>query len=543
MIKRSSDYALPRPVRPSTGRRWWENGVVYQIYPRSWADSNGDGVGDIEGIRQRLDHLSWLGVDAIWLNPMTPSPNCDWGYDVSDYCDVHPDYGALPALERLVHDCNGRGIAVVLDLVPNHTSWEHPWFHASRSGDAGFRDWYVWNRGDGDGGPPNNWVSALGGGPAWTFDPVAESYYLHSFLPAQPDLNWWHEDVRLAFDDILRFWFDRGIAGFRIDVVHALIHDRDLRGNPPVTPEDHPQVQRLGQRQIHNMNRPETHEIVKRWRRIADSYDPPRVLVGETYLFELADVAAFYGEGDELHLAFNFPFIFSDFSASALAAIVAATQRAMPAGEAAAWAVSNHDVGRVMSRWCDGDVRKARCAMLLLLTLPGCAFLYYGDEIGMSDVSIAPERVRDPAGVGGRPGRDRARTPMQWSPRPGAGFTDGATETWLPLGDHLMCNVADQLPFDRSYLALTRELIGLRRAREDLQSGEYREVTVSRGLWGFRRGDATEVWLNLSDQIRRLHASGRQLLLRTGADPATPLNAPLELGPWEAAITESGREI
>ncbi len=499
-------------------------------------DSAGDGVGDLAGIRQRLDYLEWLGVDALWLNPITPSPNADWGYDVSSYCDVHPDLGSMDDLDLLIKDAADRDIAVVLDLVPNHTSDRHPWFLDARSSrSAAHRDWYVWADPAPDGGPPNNWRRALGSGPAWTFDERTGQYYMHNFLPQQPDLNWWNEEVRDAFDDILRFWFDRGVSGFRVDVVHALIHDPQLRGNPPTGPEDHPQVVRIGQRQIYNANRPEVHNILRRWRRICDGYDPPRVLVGETYLFELADVASYYGSADELHLAFNFPFIFSIFSAAELSTVVGDTMKLLPRHAAAAWAASNHDVGRVMTRWCDGDERRARCAMLLLLTLPGTAFLYYGDEIGMEDVSIPRDERVDPAGVMNwpAPGRDRCRTPMQWEAQPGGGFTAPTARPWHRLGDYDLRNVADQIVEDDSLLHLTRNLVALRRS----MSPTFVNSSVTDGvMWTYSR-PPFDIALNLGDVTHVISLDGRAPLLATDGRVTTDAGgAQLRLAPWSGAV-------
>ena len=269
---------------------------------------NGDGFGDLQGVIDRLDHLEWLGVDGIWLSPVTPSQDKDWGYDVSDYGDVHPELGDLATLDRLVSEAASRGIRVILDLVPNHTSDLHPWFVDARSSvDAEHRGWYVWRDPRPDGSPPNNWVSVFGG-PAWELDERTGQYYLHNFLVEQPDLDWWNEDVRRGFEEILRFWFDRGIAGFRIDVANGLIKDRALRDNHPATEDDPEEVRRRGQRQVHNLNRPEVHEIYRDWRRIADAFDPPRILVGETWIFDLREVARFYGEtGDELQPVLQLP--------------------------------------------------------------------------------------------------------------------------------------------------------------------------------------------------------------------------------------------
>ncbi|HJV04342.1 MAG TPA: alpha-amylase family glycosyl hydrolase, partial [Actinomycetota bacterium] len=316
---------------------WWRSGVLYQIYIRSFSDSDGDGSGDLQGVLDRLDHIEWLGVDAIWLTPASPSPDADWGYDVSDYTDVHAQLGDLTTFDRLMAEADRRGIRVVLDLVPNHTSDQHPWFRESRSSRTSrHRDWYVWRDPGPDGGPPNNWVSTFGGS-AWTLDEATGQYYLHNFLPQQPDLNWWNEEVREAFREILRFWLDRGVAGFRIDVANGLIKDASFRDNPAVTESDHPRVRSLGLRPVYNLNRPEVHEVLRDWRKLADSYDPPRLLLGETWVLEMEHLIRFYGSGaDELHLAMNFPFMFSRFGPE-LREVVEATEAALPEGAWPAW--------------------------------------------------------------------------------------------------------------------------------------------------------------------------------------------------------------
>ncbi|TML24676.1 MAG: hypothetical protein E6G28_00175 [Actinobacteria bacterium] len=298
---------------------WWRGGVLYQIYPRSFADANGDGIGDLPGIVSRLDYLEWLGIDGIWLNPIHPSPNVDWGYDVADYFGVHPDLGTLADVDRLVAEAEGRGIRVLLDLVPNHTSDRHPWFRARP-------ELYVWAN-----EIPNNWLAAFGGGSAWTLDPERGRYYLHNFAPEQPDLDWWNPEVREKFERILRFWFDRGVAGFRIDVANALVKDRELRDNPPANENDDPWSRRRGFTPLYNANRPEVHEIYREWRALADGYDPPRVLVGEAWVWDFARWAAFWGtEADELNMAFNFQLLDAPFEADALREVVERTQR--PAG-------------------------------------------------------------------------------------------------------------------------------------------------------------------------------------------------------------------
>ncbi|MGH9019061.1 MAG: alpha-amylase family glycosyl hydrolase, partial [Acidimicrobiales bacterium] len=287
--------------RVSSGPEWWRTAVLYQIYPRSFADSNDDGNGDIPGIIDHLDHLAWLGIDGIWLSPVTVSANADWGYDVADFCAVQSDLGTMADVDRLIDEAGRRDMRVLLDLVPNHTSVEHPWFVESRSSPrAGRRDWYVWADARPDGTPPNNWVSSFGG-PAWTLDPTTGQYYLHNHLADQPDLNWWNDDVRAAFDEVMGFWLGRGVAGFRIDVCNIIIKDAELRDNPPATEDDDFEAQLFGQRPVYNGNRPEVHEVLRRWRTLVDAYDEPRVLIGETPVAVEA-LTAYYGNGhDELH--------------------------------------------------------------------------------------------------------------------------------------------------------------------------------------------------------------------------------------------------
>src|SRR5947207_5360095 len=329
----------------SVARPWWQQAVLYQVYVRSFADSDGDGVGDLRGIAERLDYLDWLGVGAIWLSPVTVSPDQDWGYDVADFTDVQPAFGGMSALDELVAAASGRGIEVILDLVPNHTSDLHPWFEEARSSrDAARRDWYVWADPTPGGSPPNNWRSTFGGGPAWTLDERTGQYYLHNFLPEQPDLNWWNPEVREAFDDIYRFWFDRGVAGFRIDVAQVIIKDRELRDNLSATSNDSPHVQLYGQRAIYNMEPPEVHDVLRHWRSLANGYSPPRLLMGETYVLDIRSMGRFYGQGDPLHLAFNFSYVHVPFEATALARVVAESEAIIPAGGWPVWTVSNHDV-------------------------------------------------------------------------------------------------------------------------------------------------------------------------------------------------------
>jgi alpha-glucosidase len=523
---------------------WWQHGVIYQIYPRSFRDSNGDGVGDLAGIVERLDHLAWLGVDAIWITPIMLSPDTDWGYDVAHYTAVQPVLGDLAAFDRLVAEAEQRNIKVVLDLVPNHTSAKHPWFREARaSRTSPRRDWYVWADPKPDGSPPNNWRSSFGG-PAWTLDPVSRQHYLHNFLPSQPDLNWWNEDVREEFDRILRFWFDRGAAGFRIDVCHAIVKDRELRDNPPAEPGDHPYVTRFGQRKVYNAERPEAHDILRRWRAVAEEYDPPRLLLGETYVLDVERLRPFYGDGDELQLAFNFVFLHSPFTAEGLRSVVEASERALSGP--VAWpvvAISTHDLPRYVDRWCAGSPERARCALFLLLTLRGTPVLYYGDELGMADVPVTPEQQRDPVGRGrfdASAGRDPCRTPMPWAPGPGGGFTTPEARPWLPLSAQPGVTVEEQRSNPDSMLVLCRDLIVLRRAEPDLAGGGYEAVVAPDGLWAFRRGDRFVVVLNLSDAAGtvKLGAPGRIRIGTHRRRDDEAVAGTVDVGPWEAAVIE-----
>jgi alpha-glucosidase len=476
----------------------------------------------------RLEYLEWLGVDGIWFSPTMPSPNVDWGYDVSDYCDVHPELGTLDDLDRLVRDAGERGIRVLLDIVPNHTSDRHPWFVDSRSArGSARRDWYVWADGRGD-GPPNNWLSAFGG-IAWTFDDPTGQWYLHNFAAAQPDLDWWNDGVRAAFEDILRFWFDRGIAGFRIDVANALIKDRGLRDNPPTEPGDPEPWRRRGQRPAFSANRPEVHDVYRGWRRVADAYDPPRVLLGETWV-PLPDLARFYAN---LDLAFNEPFLFSLFGAETTAAVVAETERVLPSGSWPVWTAGNHDIVRFPTRWCEGDEARAGCVLVALLTLRGCCVLYYGDELGMEETAVPPERQLDCAD---RP-RDGCRTPMPWGDEPGAGFTEPGVEPWLPFGS-LARNVDAQRHDPASTLTLARDLIRLKREREDLRSGAYEQLHAPAGVWAYRRGDSTVVALNLGEGTASVAVTGNVLVGSRRERDGERVEGTLELGPGEAAIVD-----
>ena len=507
---------------------WWRRAVIYNAYPRSWQDSNGDGSGDIRGIVDRIDHLAWLGVQGLWLNPIFPSPNRDWGYDVTDYLDVHPDFGTIDDLDLLIAEAGRRGIALVLDIVPSHTSDEHPWFQdARRSRTSRFRDYYVWRPGRSKRDPPTNWRNYVGGS-AWTLDPRTDEYYLHNFSPHQPQLNWWNPEVATEFDRIYRFWFDRGVAGVRIDALQTLIFDRDFRDNPPPTAEDTDKELDVRQRFAFNANRPEAHGIIRRWRTLADSYEPSRLLFGETWVPTVERLAEYYGDGrDELHLAWNLPFLRAEFDAADLGQVIGRTMETLPTGAAPTWAMSTHDgEGRAATRWCSGDDAAIRCALLMLLGLPGAAILYYGDEIGMTEppaTEVNADR-RHPAEV-----RFASRAPMQWAPGAGGGFTAGTP--WLEVGTS-PTNVADQMRDPVSVLHLCRDLI---RARARIPSTRMRLVRSAPGVLAWRCGDTTAA-VNLSETAHQVPASGAIAVCTNRDRAGERIAGALTLAAMEGAI-------
>ena len=522
-------------------RLWWKHGVVYQIYPRSFMDSNGDGVGDLDGIRARLDHLAWLGIDAIWLSPIFPSPMADFGYDVSDYCAIDPVFGTLADFDWLLAEAHVRGIRVILDWVPNHTSDRHPWFIESRSSrTSAKRDWYVWRDPASDGGPPNQWVSIFGG-PAWKLDPGTGQYYLHSFLVEQPDLDWRNPEVVAAMHGTLRFWLDRGVDGFRIDVIHRIAKDPLLRDNPPSST---PGPGYGGQLHLHDENHADVHAFLRGIRAVLDEYEE-RMAVGEVYIMDPSQVAGYYGRGDELHLAFNFSFLRSPWSAADFAREISAFDALVPVEGWPDAVLSNHDVPRHATRYDDavlGDER-ARVAAMLLLTLRGTPFLYYGEEIGMRNVEVPREQMRDPLALTLHPSlsRDPERTPMHWSAEPGAGFTRG--KPWLPIGADVAKRNAATLREDRdSLLWLYRDLIELRRATPALERGSFRPISAPDGVLAWERscGDSRAiVALNFSAEARSAGLAPARVSggLRTRRGEPLPSDAAkLELAPSGGAV-------
>jgi alpha-glucosidase len=554
--------------------QWWQTGVIYQIYPRSFQDTDGDGVGDLRGITARLEYLVGLGVNAIWISPFYSSPMADFGYDVSDYTGVDRLFGTMEDFDELLAAAHVRGLRVILDFVPNHSSDKHPWFVESRSSrENAKRDWYLWRNpapsGD-DWKParervPNNWMSHFGG-PAWEWDEATGQFYLHSFLKEQPDLNWRNPEVRAAMYGAMHFWLAKGVDGFRMDVLWLLIKDAGFRNNPP-NPEYHGGLHDFAATlPVYNSNRPETHEIVAEMRALMDSYGPTmaepaeasgeratamsareaashRVLIGEIYL-PLPELVKYYGmpaqsgrtevpapETPELNganLPFNFHLILTQWKAAAIAEIVRTYERLLPAGGWPNYVLGNHDQRRLASRI---GVRQARAAAMLLLTLRGTPTMYYGDELGMEDVSISPAQVRDPAEKnepGKGRGRDPERAPMLWVNAPNAGFTSPEATPWLPIeADWATKNASVQRGDAKSMLSLYRRLLALRRQHDTLHAGAIAEVAAAGEVLRYRRvglpeGESTDfqVLLNLGAVVSTVRCAPGTVVLTTLLDGA-----------------------
>ncbi|MEZ4511161.1 MAG: alpha-amylase family glycosyl hydrolase [Chloroflexota bacterium] len=526
---------------------WWQSGVVYQIYPRSFQDTNGDGIGDLDGIIQRLDYLNdgtpnSLGIDAIWISPFYPSPMKDFGYDVADYCDVDPMFGDLATFDRLVEAAHARNIKVIIDWVPNHTSDQHPWFvEARRSRDSAKRDWYIWRDAKPDGSLPNNWGGFFGG-PAWTWDEATGQYYLHQFVPEQPELNWRNPDVKAAMFDTLRFWLDRGVDGFRMDVIGLIIKDEQLRDNPPNpnAPADLPEnaiFHRL--QQVYNMDQDEVHEVMREIRQLFDEYEA-RVAIGELW-GPLERWVKYYGEqGEGLHLPFNFRLMDeSRWEARVMQGLVDAMEGVLPPFAWPNYVLGNHDRIRLATRF--GGQAQARLAAMMLLTLRGTPTLYYGDELGLENGDIKPEQMHDPQGInlGVAFTRDVARTPMQWDASDHAGFS--SVEPWLPVSaDYATRNVAVQGAAADSMLAFYRALLWLRRGSAVLQGGSYRSLPLHEACFAYVReldGERLLVVLNFAAAPCRVAVgeNGR-FLLSTHPDRAGTTDAWLDLRPFEGVV-------
>jgi alpha-glucosidase len=498
---------------------WWQAGTIYQIYPRSFQDSNGDGIGDLAGIVGRLPYLRQLGVDAIWLSPIFPSPMADFGYDISDYIGVDPIFGTSADFDALIAAAHGHGLKIILDLVPNHTSDRHPWFVESRSSRHNpKRDWFIWHDPKPDGGPPTNWMSEFGGS-AWQYDEPTGQYYYHAFLDKQPDLNWRNPAVREAIYEVMRFWMRRGVDGFRVDVIWHLIKDEQFRDNPtnPNFKAGRPPHEAF--LSLYSTDRPETLDVVTEMRRVIDEFED-RVLIGEVYL-PVDRLVAYYGKDlSGAHLPFNFALLSAPWNAFSIRELIARYEAALPLGAWPNWVLGNHDRPRVASRV---GTAQARVAAMLLLTLRGTPTLYYGDEIGMKQVPIAPDQVQDPfeknvPGIG--VGRDGCRTPMQWGAGEHSGFTTG--EPWLPLdADYPHQNAAALATDPHSILSLYVKLIDLRKRLPELVFGGYEPVDTAGDVLAYRRvydGQVVLIALNLGGEPASLHVGAGEILLVTGLD-------------------------
>jgi alpha-glucosidase len=474
-----------RKRSPRTQFRWWQRGIIYQIYPRSFMDSDGDGVGDLRGIRSKLDYLEWLGVDAVWISPIFLSPMADFGYDISSYTEIDPLFGTMDDFDALLADAHGRDLKLLLDYVPNHTSDRHPWFIEARSSrESPKRDWYIWRDPAPDGGPPNNWRSNFGGG-AWQWEEKTGQYYYHAFLREQPDLNWRNPEVQEAMLNVLRFWLDRGVDGFRVDVMHHMLKDTEFRDNP-LNPAFKPGMSPYRELLTpYTADLPEVQEIVTKMRGVVEEYSD-RMLVGEIYL-PVERLMAYYGaSGKGAHLPFNFQLIGLPWNARDIAAAVERYEALLPSYAWPNWVLGNHDKPRIGTRV---GAAQARVAAMLLLTLRGTPTMYYGDEIGMHDVPIPPDQIKDPyeknvPGLG--LGRDPVRTPMQWKGDEGGGFTTGTP--WLPLADdYKRINVAIEREEPTSLLNLYRRLIELRRGEAALSVGEIAPLPADNDLMAYIR--------------------------------------------------------
>lgn len=526
--------------------KWWQSGVIYQIYPRSFQDSGGDGVGDLRGITARLPYVASLGVDAVWLSPIFTSPMRDFGYDVADYCGVDPLFGTLEDFDALVAEAHRLGLKVMLDYVPNHSSSDHPWFQEALTGrGSDKRDWYIWRdpapaANGGAGGPPNNWTSFFGGS-AWTLDTASGQYYLHQFLPSQPDLNWRNPAVRAAMLDALRFWLRRGVDGFRVDVMWLLAVDERFLDEPVREGWKPGQAAGGMLEHIYTQDQADNRAFIREMRGVLDEF-PDRMMVGEIYL-PVEKLLTYAGTPDAplAHLPFNFHLIQMPWDASAVRRFVDEYDAAcLRAGSWPNWVLGNHDQARFRSRVGDAQYRVAQT---LLLTLRGTPTAYYGDEIGMKNVPISPERMVDPAGLRQPdvPGecRDPERTPMQWDATPNAGFTVPDADPWLPLADdYATVNVQAQDHDPASDLNSFRALTRLRRERPELTAGPYRSLDTDHAdVFAFVReleGQRVTVLLNFGTEERDLGSvtHGETLLSSLGDQPAS--GAPLR--PNEARI-------
>jgi len=551
---------FPTMLVPASERsRWWQHAVFYEIYPRSFKDSNGDGIGDLNGITSKLDYVASLGVDAIWITPFYPSPQVDFGYDVSDFENIDPQFGTLADFDRLVAAAHKRHIRIVVDYVLNHTSDQHPFFVASRTSQTSpYRDWYIWRDGK-NSAPPNNWSSSFGP-TAWTLDPKTNQYYYHRFYAEQPDLNWHNPEVEKRMFQTVRFWLDRGVDGFRLDAVNYLFEDPHFRDNP-VLPELRPGSTTEHLQQLkYNRDLPELHEVMMRLRTFTDHYDPNRVLIGEAYVPQWEVLMQYYGpKNNELQLPFNFFLVMgkvrTSLDATAFRSVINDSEKALQ-GRWTTYVLSNHDIPRAFDRYGDGRNNDTIAKLLatMLLTLRGSPFLYYGEEIGM--VTTEPktiEEVRDPVGKRYWPankGRDGERTPMQWDQTRHAGFTTG--EPWLKVpASASERNVAAAGKDPDSILNFYRSLIRLRRKSSALLDGDYVSVGDDPHVFAYRRKSSRQtmlVALNMSNEQKTFalnegsvngSSAFRIVLSNISSRKAEVVTEQLQLAPFEAVILET----
>ncbi|MGJ6964446.1 glycoside hydrolase family 13 protein [Streptosporangium sp. G11] len=502
-----------------TVTRWWRDAVIYQVYVRSFADGNGDGVGDLLGVRGRLPYLADLGVDAVWLTPFFTSPMADFGYDVADYRDVDPIFGSLADAGALIDDAHRHGLRVIVDVVPNHTSDRHAWFLEALAAPPGdpARERYIFRPGRGAGGelPPNDWESVFGG-PAWTRLPGGE-WYLHLFAPQQPDLNWENPEVHAEFESILRFWLDMGVDGFRVDVAHGMVK---ADGLPDVGHAD--QVRMIGTEVVPFFDQDGVHEIHRAWRKLLDSYPGERIGVAEAWAPSSQRLAN-YVRPDEMHQAFNFHFLNAPWEAAGFRAVIQESlTTAGLVGAPSTWVLSNHDVKRHLTRYGGGEVglRRSRAAALLTLSLPGSAYVYQGEELGLPEVLDLPEEfLRDPQRLRNPDdGRDGCRVPIPWADgEPHFGFSLPGTEgTWLPMPPSWgPLSVASQLGDPASTLNLYREALRIRRERRSFDDAPLTWIDSPEGTLAFARGDGFACTVNLTGEPVELPAPGRILLAST----------------------------
>ena len=498
-------------------REWWRDAVIYQIYPRSFQDETGDGIGDLKGITRRLPHVSELGADAIWMSPFFTSPDRDMGYDVSDYCDVSPIYGTLADFDTLVARAHDLGLKVIIDQVLSHTSDEHPWFVESRENRTNPKaDWYVWADPQADGTPPNNWLSIFGGS-AWMFDPRRRQYYLHNFLTEQPDLNFHNPDVVDALLDVMRFWLDRGVDGFRLDTVNFYVHDTQLQDNPALTPDPFPHNPYEAQDQRHSKTQTENLDVLRRMRALTDQYDG-RMMVGEVgESLRSIEVMADYTSGnDKLHMAYSFDFLSHDHSAQHFRSRIETFQQKAPDGWPC-WSFSNHDVDRHVSRWtpeCGDSDALAKQSIAMLASFPGTLGIFQGEELGQTQTEIKFDELRDTANIAFWPdykGRDGCRTPMVWeSDAPNAGFSSGTP--WLPVKSPQAARAVDgQQASNTSVLHSYRSTLAFRKNHTPLTLGSTSFHDLPKPILGLTRvhdGQEITALFNLSAKPHDLTATG-----------------------------------